>query len=250
MFSLTARNKRLRKLNQIKTKTATKNVLFYDATFEAYYCHKLGLVGDRIGWKYLHRPTGPALTIFDKNMHTLKWLFGGELHRMGGPAIYNNTGDELWFKHDKSHRLNGPATIHAFREPTKRWEVDGKLERMDGPASILYYNDGKVMVETWHVPNKTLIRCYGPTGFLEVERRYTRSGEWVGDRGKSSILHESSYEFKYMIEEAFTNEHWTRIWFNKRSIWIISEKSLEEYTKIHTKNKKRKLDCLSACSVL
>ena len=59
------------------------------------------------------------------------WLFNGIYHRVDGPSILHEDGDEEWYFHGKRHRNGGPAFIC---ENVRNWYKHGKLHRIDGPA--------------------------------------------------------------------------------------------------------------------
>lgn len=89
--------------------------------FQAYYIDGL-----------LHNENGPATTMYSSlktNRRIEKYFYKHKLHREDGPALisYNDSGqilDQYWYKHDKPHRLNGPAFI---TQKTKSWYVNGVL---------------------------------------------------------------------------------------------------------------------------
>jgi hypothetical protein len=39
----------------------------------------------------------------------------GQRHRVNGPAILWNDGDQWWYQYGKLHRTNGPAKLIIFR---------------------------------------------------------------------------------------------------------------------------------------
>ncbi len=55
----------------------------------------------------LHKEDGPAIAL--KSGYD-SWYLDGELHRIGGPATFDERTIEYW-KHGKRHNLDGPAII-------------------------------------------------------------------------------------------------------------------------------------------
>ena len=66
----------------------------------------------------------------------------------------DDTGTKRWYVDDKVHRTDGPACEYA--DGSKCWYHDGKLHRVDGPA--VEYASG---TKCWYVDNK-LHRVDGP----------------------------------------------------------------------------------------
>ena len=50
-------------------------------------------------------------------------------------------GDQIWLQNGKMHRLDGPATIYP--DGSETWYKEGKIHRLDGPAAI--FSDGRVL---------------------------------------------------------------------------------------------------------
>jgi hypothetical protein len=65
-------------------------------------------------------------------------------HRLDGPAIVWNSGDEDWFMNDKLHREDGPAIM--YDDGSEAWYKEGLLHREGGPA--ISNTDG---TECWYV---------------------------------------------------------------------------------------------------
>jgi len=55
------------------------------------------------------------------------------------PSMEYGSGDKMWHKNDKTHRVNGPAIEYAHGG--KFWYKNGKHHRLDGPA--VEYKSGK-----------------------------------------------------------------------------------------------------------
>ena len=68
---------------------------------------------------------------------------------------------EYWYKDDKYHRLDGPASIDYYEDGSisyERWYKDGKYHRLDGPASINYHKDGSISYEDWYKDGEELTK--------------------------------------------------------------------------------------------
>lgn len=59
--------------------------------------------------KVLHRPDRPAIEYTDGEKW---WYFNGKLHRVVGPAVYENDTYQ-WYINCKRHREDGPAVLCA-----------------------------------------------------------------------------------------------------------------------------------------
>ena len=62
------------------------------------------------------------------------YVQNGAYHRLDGPAIIYEDGDQFWYKKGKLHREDGPAKI--WNNGQTEWFKKGKLHREDGPAVI------------------------------------------------------------------------------------------------------------------
>ena len=93
-------------------------------------------------------PTAQAAHIALKN-------HGAKLDRVDGPA-YVTIGlsfrAEEWFRDDKRHRVDGPASVvfNGDGSKTEEWYSDGQLDRIDGPARVKVERDGTVTREEWY----------------------------------------------------------------------------------------------------
>ncbi len=90
--------------------------------------------------------------IYNEYWKRYEWRANGELHRLDGPAVIYDKGEQVWYENGIRHRIGGPARICDDHE---EWYVDGVLHRLDGPA-ILYKN-----YEEWY-KNGKLHRIDGP----------------------------------------------------------------------------------------
>lgn len=90
--------------------------------------------------------------VYDAIWKRREWRVNGVLHRLDGPAVIYDNGEQVWYKDGKRHRIDGPARICDDHE---EWYFDGVLHRLDGPA-ILYKN-----YEEWY-KNGKLHRIDGP----------------------------------------------------------------------------------------
>ena len=61
----------------------------------------------------------------------------------------NERGDKKWYLDGKLHRLDGPAMETA--EGSKHWYINGERHRLDGPA--IEYADGR---KEWWINDKEL----------------------------------------------------------------------------------------------
>lgn len=97
------------------------------------------------------------------------WLKHDKLNRLNGPAKqgwYANGYKEYewWFNNDKRHRLDGPADQRWHENGQKedeRWLQNGERHRLDGPAKQKWYENGQKWYELWYNNNK-LHRLDGP----------------------------------------------------------------------------------------
>ncbi len=99
---------------------------------------KTGVI-TKTSWYYkdkLHRIGGPAITYDDGNEY---WYEYGRLHREDGPAHLNDLGTKYWYQHGLLHRGNGPAI--EWKDGAKYWYQYGQLHREDGPARCNSDND-------------------------------------------------------------------------------------------------------------
>lgn len=80
------------------------------------------------------------------------WFKHGQFHRLNGPALEYDNGDNVWYMNGKCHRLDGPA--FNVSHTTAYWQ-NGQRHRVDGPAVI------GPNVEYWYQYDK-LHRVDGP----------------------------------------------------------------------------------------
>jgi hypothetical protein len=64
----------------------------------------------------------------------------------GGQIEESFNGNKRWYLNSKLHREDGPAIEYAYGE--KHWCLNGKLHREDGPA-VEYANGNK----SWYINN-------------------------------------------------------------------------------------------------
>jgi len=69
------------------------------------------------------------------------WMSGGQIHRVGRPAVFSARGTKSWYVNDIKHRIDGPAV--EYNDGGEEWWVNGKLHRLDGPAlfTMHYVNE-------------------------------------------------------------------------------------------------------------
>lgn len=69
--------------------------------------------------------------------------------------LYNRT---WWYKNGELHRVDGPARIIYFENgqiDEEEWIKDGKSHRInDAPAYIKYFESGKIQQKSWYVDGK------------------------------------------------------------------------------------------------
>lgn len=137
-----------------------------------------------------------------------EWFdFASKIHRTDGPAtleFYPNSGGfdieewwndskiihyqyngqirrEIWCRHGKSYRLNGPAEIHY--DTNGNIEIESWGETSDyyiGPTRIEYYSDGNFKLKEWKHPNNLINKvfaCVNYNGFFYVMYRLN-TGKW------------------------------------------------------------------------
>lgn len=155
--------------------------------FKNAYQHVIVYVNDK---NELHRDNGAAYIEYvideydnKKKLTKLKWYKNGNLHNEIGPAIkrfkrYKNKDMiflEEYYINGKVNRINGPAIIRYRNDGTivqEQWFKDGKTHRKNGPAVIEYFGK-KVNCEQYYI-NGIKHRVDGPA-YLE----YSISGNKV-----------------------------------------------------------------------
>ena len=68
---------------------------------------------------------------------------------------------EYYELNDKLHRENGPASIHYYESGNIGIEyycIDGEDHREDGPARIWYYENGNIRSEYYYINGKELTK--------------------------------------------------------------------------------------------
>lgn len=78
------------------------------------------------------------------------------IHRENGPAIIHDSGNderESWYRHNKLHRIDGPAVSSTWHK-LKAWWINGELHCIDGPAVTC--PDRK---DEWWINGNQLDRC-------------------------------------------------------------------------------------------
>jgi len=78
----------------------------------------------------------------------------------------DDSGTKRWYVDDKRHRVDGPAVEHA--DGSKLWYLNDKVHRVDGPAieyangSKFWYLDGKELTHSqWKLAVKPKPSCVG-----------------------------------------------------------------------------------------
>ncbi len=84
---------------------------------------------DRTEWYHnnlLHCEDGPAIEWKAPSTHhhgRREYWQNGKRHRVDGPALITEDGDEFWFLNGDAHRKNGPAIVY-INDDCEYW-VDG-----------------------------------------------------------------------------------------------------------------------------
>lgn len=138
-----------------------------------------------VRFKVLHRIDGPAVK-YDNGEE--EWWYLGKLHRENGPAVEYSNGKKEWWQNGKPHREDGPATEMIG---AKHWLKNGEYHRDNGPAII--YEDS----EEWY-QNGVLHRDNGPAIIvIEIgKKEWWKNGLRHRDDGPAFIInnrHESWY---------------------------------------------------------
>jgi hypothetical protein len=127
---------------------------------------------------------GPPTTPFAFNSRIRdgfleQWIYGGQFHREGGPAVI--CADlEQWWECDMTHRIDGPAETtydsdHKILVET--WYIRGKKHRWDGPAVIRHDTGEK---EYW-IDGKRVDRLAEILENCQIEGSFAEwtEGEWT-----------------------------------------------------------------------
>lgn len=99
------------------------------------------------------------MTIIEDGTNTRRMITEhGILHRLDGPAITLDSGDQYWIINGKRHRTDGPAVI-TFEQTRllqsynciryDEWYQNGKLHRLDGPAVVRHLDDRRSHHTYW-----------------------------------------------------------------------------------------------------
>jgi hypothetical protein len=104
-------------------------------------------------WK-LHRVDGPAVYELN-NEHYYEWFLNGRRHRVGGPALVQDDGNDVW---------------------TEEWFIHGVRHREDGPAIVIHKNEtGLVVATLWYMGGKQVCgRDYDSKGFKRRWKKLLR----------------------------------------------------------------------------
>jgi hypothetical protein len=138
----------------------------------------------------LHRDNDlPARITFNKNIiFKEEWYLHGLLHRKENkPAIIQyreGTNDILWSEwllNGARHREDGPAFI-LYNENGKlireEWYLNGVRHNVNGPAMIYYNDNGVPIKEEWYF-NNLQHRENGPARFLRDEFGNMKVNYWM-----------------------------------------------------------------------
>lgn len=102
-------------------------------------------------WLQTIQPIGRSHYECHGKLHTYKWYFKRELHRLDGPAIEVFDKDGVielrrYYCHGIPHRIDGPAFEDFHQNGNIRartWYMHGKLHRLDGPAQESFHENGR-----------------------------------------------------------------------------------------------------------
>ena len=89
----------------------------------------------------------------------------------------DSIGNKRWSVNGKNHRLDGPAVERASGD--KSWFVNGKLHRLDGPACE--WADGAI---EWYVNDE---KFDSPLGLLEHSAKIQDLAEYLTPREIAQI---------------------------------------------------------------
>src|ERR1035437_7996560 len=106
---------------------------------------------------FLHREDGPAISSVDGSK---EWFLNGRRHREGGPALIRNSYENEGFFLYVSEKKRGGGRFF-IRNSYEEWYHNGKLHRLDGPATqwrdksgtmrdnnLWYYNGKQIECKT------------------------------------------------------------------------------------------------------
>ena len=99
-----------------------------------------------------------------------------------------------WYQNDQLHRLDGPACIVYYENGNKWYEyyyLNGKRHNENGPAQIFYYPNGNKKYEYYHL-NNTFHNEYGPATI-----HYDENGN-------------TKYEHYYLNNVKLSKEEWSQ----------------------------------------
>lgn len=125
------------------------------ADYMTLFGHSVTIDARAIKWwrgGEMHRIGAPAVEYVDgyNGLHNkcyAMWYRNGRLHREDGPAVMWLDGSFSWHRNNKLHREDGPARRSS--DGTLEWYRGDKLHRYDGPAvvypdgGVQYYEHGK-----------------------------------------------------------------------------------------------------------
>ena len=102
---------------------------------------------------------------------------------------------EQWWIDEILHRTNGPASIGYFENgkiEDQGWYINGKLSRTDGPAHMRYYENGNIRLQDWFINGKHHKREeYFEDGNFKSQDWYM-DGEFHRENGPARILYYKS----------------------------------------------------------
>jgi hypothetical protein len=147
----------------------------------------------------LHRTDGPALERNYREDSVKEWYINGVKSRNDGPAVIkydgNKVTEEEYWRNGKLDRKDGPAKISEY---TIEYYVDGKRHRLDGPAYYYYDKNNNQKNWIWFV-NDTCTRLDGPASVTQYSDGRVRGAYWVD--GNQCWLNNKAVETPEQFEE-------------------------------------------------
>lgn len=152
----------------------------------------------------LHREDEPAASYYTENgvPYQAQWRKHGAMHRDSGmPADITTspyTGRIMfvsWYENNRPHRVDGPAVLMFNNNgglESETWCRRGQSHRKDGPAHVKYYPDGGVSRENWyyngeqHRLDGPAVTEYWDTGVVSC-REWWRDGKYCNPNGPAWV---------------------------------------------------------------
>jgi hypothetical protein len=109
--------------------------------------------------------------------------------------VIDSLGTKRWFLNDKLHRIDGPAIERI--NGSKQWWLNGRLHRIGGPA-----NDSVIGYKEWLI-NGQVHRDDGPAViFPSGAKRYWLNGtEYTYEEWFQRLTPEQQYNYLWNLDE-------------------------------------------------